>query len=134
MRELQQWEDTFPGAGSGADENLPGAVASGLILRETVAIERCDAGEWGVVASGVPATLAPASLRLRIAMEPVTHRLLARLWMPAGAPLRDGDRVVREGGERWLVRGSPDAGPGARCVHALVESEADDGMFSGPAA
>ena len=129
MQRTQRRKELYIGAETGAAGNLPGTETSGLILREMVTIERKVEGEWTVVASGVPATLVPTSIRARVEMSPVTHRVLGRLWLPAGTAVADQDRITRADGTHWYVRGAPDTSPGAACVRALVESEADDGLF-----
>jgi hypothetical protein len=119
----------YVGAETGATGNLPGTETSGLILRETVTIERQVSGSWSVVAADVPATFTPAPMQVRVDLASVTHHALNRLWLPEGTPLADQDRVTRSDGARWYVRGAPDTGPGGACVRALVESEAEDGLF-----
>jgi hypothetical protein len=120
------------GLAPGPFGNLPGTEHLGILFTEYVDIERSVGGTWTRIAAGVPAAFEPVRLHTRVDLEPWTHKPLLGLWLMPDTPLEDGDRVVREDGSRWYVRGAPLAAPARTHIAALVEAETEDGLFAAP--
>lgn len=107
-----------------------GTLIGGLLMTETVAIERLADGVWTAIAAEAPATCEEVRLDERVALASWTRRPLLRVWLLPDTDLRDGDRLVRADGSLWYVRGAPLTGPGRTHLAALTEAAAEDGLFA----
>jgi hypothetical protein len=110
--------------------NLPSTLNSGLIFLEYANIERKIGGVWTAVGTDVPSTFERVESVGRARLETWTHKPLFSVWLPPGASIADGDRLIRSDGTRWYVRGAPMSSPGNTHIVALVEASAEDGLFA----
>jgi hypothetical protein len=108
---------------------LPGTEHLGIILLESVRIERKVNGVWSRIAERVPATFEPVPIPHRVKLETWTHKPLLCLWLLPQTPIQDGDRVIRDDGSRWYVRGAPLTAPARTHIVALTERATEDRLF-----
>ncbi len=121
--------DAALGRTGGPAGNVPGTEHSGAIYLEVVTIERMVDGMWEAAATAVPATFEMVGTHARADLAAWTHRPLARVWLPGGSDVRDGDRLVRADGLAWTVRGLPAAAPARTHVVVLAQAATDDTLF-----
>lgn len=121
---------TGSGGAGGASGGVPGTQRSGLILYETVSIERKSGGVWSSVATGVPATFEVVRIHTRYEMQTWTHKPLLCVWLLPDTSVQDGDRVIRSDGSHWYVRGAPLTAPAGTHIVALTERGTEDGLFA----
>lgn len=117
------------GGSSEPVRRLPGTEHLGIILLESVQIERRAGGVWSRIAERVPATFEPVPIPRRVELETWTHKPLLCLWLLPETPIQDGDRVIRDDGSRWYVRGAPLTAPGRTHIVALTERASEDRLF-----
>ena len=100
-----------------------------MIFTERVCIERQIDGGWTVTAYDVTAAFCPMNFTERIALEPWSHRPLMRFWIDVNSQAMDGDRLIRDDGSAWKIRGVPIHPPEAEHLEGIAEGDADDGLF-----
>ena len=121
---------TQPDRKPGPRGNLPGTEQMGVIFLEYVDIERKSGASWNQIAIGVPATFEPLKLHSRVGMEPWSHKPLLCLWVLPDTPIADGDRVIRDDGSHWYIRGAPLMAPMKTHIVALAERATEDNLFA----
>ena len=110
--------------------NLPGTEHHGIIFLEYVHVERKIGGVWTNLASNVPATFEPIRIHGRVELETWSHKPLLCVWLLPDTPIQDADRVIRQDGSRWYIRGAPLIAADRSHIAALGERATEDGLFA----
>ena len=110
--------------------NLPGTEVAGIIFLEYVDVERKSGGVWSQIAGRVPATFEPVPVHSRQTLETWSHKPLLCLWIMPDTPLADADRVIRDDGSHWYIRGAPLLAPMKTHIVALAERASEDALFA----